>query len=615
MLFNNLGPLERALAQSLDPACKGFAELDDLAQEVQSQYEGPLKDMLLAYIGTLEYKNSEKVFYSPLFGQVAPYFRYAKRFDNFEVVDKFNRELLSIDTNAMGFVPLNLFRSILEHELKIKEKIVLDFIGNLRETDQSQHLQSLDVNLSTNSLRAHIDYVVLLRKLAHYFELRQSKEEPELLPSEPHPDAVVLSISIESAMRLRSPQSELEAPNASVVLQLPFGQPQRLQTAVIQRSAYPAWNLRNQQVTFPLTSETLRHIIEYPLEFEVYHQQPGMRVSSQLIGVAHVDLSQMVFVDGLHQVAGYFHIVRRDRFQDGQHVAFANPHRLSAESLGQLKLAVTSNTSLKRTAFANPLTRSVARDNSPLAARAQSHLDLEVEAPAITATQQRLEQSFNQMAQEHSNVSLAERMAELDSLHRSLLQRARNASPERPDFRMTMGHGQSQELRQSFQAFAYRPVLPLPTAEPVLEEEREESFRRDNVFENNISQSSNLRQSEDEALHRQQEEEAKALNEILNPDSVVQPQYFGTFNQRQREQPGVTNVFAESMLLGRNRLSVTEDDEEVPVTAGAGLGTSVPHRGIVSSQDEDEEIRAAADDEFDERELRRVERILRQQKD
>ena len=132
----------------------------------------------------------------------------------------------------------------------------------------------------------------------------------------------------------------------------------------------------------------------------------------------------------------------------------------------------------------------------------------------------------------NEDVSLAERMAELDSLHRSLLQRARNASPaERPDFRMTMGHGQSQELRHSFQAFAYRPVHPLHTADPVMEEDREESFRRDNVFENNISQSSNLRQSEDEALHRQQEEEAKALNEILNPDSVIQPSYFGTFNQ------------------------------------------------------------------------------------
>lgn len=78
-----------------------------------------------------------------------PYFKYAKRFDSFSIVEKFNKELQSIDTHGTGFVPLNLFRSILEGELKIKEKIVLDFITSLRLTDASQYLQSLDVNLFT----------------------------------------------------------------------------------------------------------------------------------------------------------------------------------------------------------------------------------------------------------------------------------------------------------------------------------------------------------------------------------------------------------------------------------------------------------------------------------
>jgi len=44
------------------------------------------------------------------------------------MIEKFNKELQSIDSNGSGFVPVNLFRSILEHELKIKEKIVVDFI-------------------------------------------------------------------------------------------------------------------------------------------------------------------------------------------------------------------------------------------------------------------------------------------------------------------------------------------------------------------------------------------------------------------------------------------------------------------------------------------------------
>ena len=78
-----------------------------------------------------------------------PFFKYAKRFDSFTVIEKFNKELQSIDTHGTGFVPLNLFRSILEGELKIKEKIVLDFINTIRLTDASQTLQSLDVNMFT----------------------------------------------------------------------------------------------------------------------------------------------------------------------------------------------------------------------------------------------------------------------------------------------------------------------------------------------------------------------------------------------------------------------------------------------------------------------------------
>lgn len=82
-----------------------------------------------------------------------------------------------------------------------------------------------------------------------------------------------------------------------------------------------------------------------------------------------MDLSQLVFIDGLFQINGYFHIVKKDRFRDGQSVPLTDPHRLSLESLGQLKLTVTSNTNLKRTVSANPLTRSIARENSPVRVR------------------------------------------------------------------------------------------------------------------------------------------------------------------------------------------------------------------------------------------------------
>jgi hypothetical protein len=80
----------------------------------------------------LEYKSSDKVFYSPLFGALPPFFKYVQRFESFNVIEKFNKELQSIDSNLSGFIPVNLYRSILENELKIKEKIVVDFIQNLR---------------------------------------------------------------------------------------------------------------------------------------------------------------------------------------------------------------------------------------------------------------------------------------------------------------------------------------------------------------------------------------------------------------------------------------------------------------------------------------------------
>lgn len=85
-----------------------------------------------------------------------------------------------------------------------------------------------------------------------------------------------------------------------------------------------------------------------------------------LLGVAYVDLSQMVFLDGSFSVSGYFHIVRKDRFLDGQSISLVDPHRMSIESMGQIKLAIQSNIDLKRAVNANPATRLIAKNNSPM---------------------------------------------------------------------------------------------------------------------------------------------------------------------------------------------------------------------------------------------------------
>lgn len=237
MLFHNLDAIDQSIAHTLDPNCKGFADLDDLLELVQDKLQDPYLTLIKNYIQVgLEYKNSDKVFYSPLFGALPPFLKYAKRFDSFGIIERFNKELLSMDTHGQGFVSINLFKSVLEHELKIKDKIVVDFMVNVRETDQSSQVQSLDVNLFSHSLRSHIDYTTLLRKLAYYFDIREMS--PSLAESyratmpATQTEEVVLKIDIESAMRLRNPSSDLDPPNAFVSLNLPYPgcQPQQLKT-------------------------------------------------------------------------------------------------------------------------------------------------------------------------------------------------------------------------------------------------------------------------------------------------------------------------------------------------------------------------------------------------
>ncbi len=132
-------------------------------------------------------------------------------------------------------------------------------------------------------------------------------------------------------------------------------------------------------------------MIDYPLEFEVYHNQSSTKdtLSAIPLGVAFVDLSQMVYVDGVYNVSGYFHIVKRDRNVDGQAIPYVDPHRMSMESLGQLKLSVTSNVNFKRFVENNPLARTIARENSPMTqTRLMQH------APEVRRSQNAIRETF-----------------------------------------------------------------------------------------------------------------------------------------------------------------------------------------------------------------------------
>ena len=93
-------------------------------------------------------------------------------------------------------------------------------------------MQTLDVNIVSHTFKNHLDYVVLLRKLVLYLELKmldKSRSQENLLMSgrtreqeEPSEEIMNFKIEIESAMRLRNPLNDLEPPNSFVHLELPF---------------------------------------------------------------------------------------------------------------------------------------------------------------------------------------------------------------------------------------------------------------------------------------------------------------------------------------------------------------------------------------------------------
>jgi hypothetical protein len=220
----------------------------------------------------LEFKNSDSIFYSPLFGLPPPYFKFANKFDNFGIIERFMKELTALDSHEQGFVPLALFRSVLEHELRIKMEIVDDFVAACK-----QPAKSLDVNVLANSFQSSLDFIVLVRKLVRIIE---NHDKHSILaktladvPSLDHTQRLILNIDVESAMRLKNPENGLEPPNCFVRLVLPRLQgmigDQSFDTDVIKESCYPTWHSRNHRVIIPLTNNNLDEISngEKQLEF------------------------------------------------------------------------------------------------------------------------------------------------------------------------------------------------------------------------------------------------------------------------------------------------------------------------------------------------------------
>ena len=161
--------VEDQIISQLDPMAKGYVELDDLQSLVEDKVtDRKVANKLLTMINdNLEFRNSDSVYYSPLFALPPPYFKQSKSFSTFEFVQQCMRELTSLDSHGTGFLPIALFRSVLEHELRIKPKIVDDFIATGR-----QPTKSLDVNCTANSFQSQLDFVVLVRKIVKLVEVQ-----------------------------------------------------------------------------------------------------------------------------------------------------------------------------------------------------------------------------------------------------------------------------------------------------------------------------------------------------------------------------------------------------------------------------------------------------------
>lgn len=233
---------------------------------------------------------------------------------------------------------------MLEGELNLKPKIVDDFIFSIRDTDIEnqnnaangaklvQEVQTLDVNLVTNSLKSsHIDYIVLLRKLSQFME--QNKQGNNIMSLTNNriiemqrevqaAEEVTLSFEIDTGMRLQNPLSSSEAPNCYVYMKPNLAtsdQGQFVQTNVIKSSGYPVWNYKSYNFTVPLTNQNVEYIKNTgALEFEVYHRAYGadssnfkVQESNHLIGVAFVPLRGLVDGNGRSRISGLYDVVNK----------------------------------------------------------------------------------------------------------------------------------------------------------------------------------------------------------------------------------------------------------------------------------------------------------------
>lgn len=183
-----------------------------------------------------------------------PFLKYARRIDKRELIEFIHRRLSSVDNFENGFVENNMFKSILECEANLKEKIVDDFVANLKPN-------KLDYNLVSQTMKLKTDYLLLVRKLFGYLvhwgmlETEERKVEPkeeqktEVFEPIPEERKCNLSIKIKHANNIKNPNQDEKAPNTYVCFRNPFKtRDVELRTPVVYRTTLPQWNYEHELV-------------------------------------------------------------------------------------------------------------------------------------------------------------------------------------------------------------------------------------------------------------------------------------------------------------------------------------------------------------------------------
>lgn len=226
--------------------------------------------------------------------------------------------------NCIGrFVDNNMFRSILECEVNLKEKIVSDFVNNLKPNP-------LDYNLTTHTMKLKTDYLLLTKKLYEYllhFGIMKIDPEVELssiekihesqLPTYKVPEERMcsLKVSIIWGNNIKNPIAETAPPNAYICMNVPFETEEKeLRTPVVYRTTFPQWNY-DYEIKGISINDICWFLMRNELEFDVYHKKmptDGMYTNqeSMLIGRTYIDASALVKNPDCMSISGYYHIFK-----------------------------------------------------------------------------------------------------------------------------------------------------------------------------------------------------------------------------------------------------------------------------------------------------------------